>query len=80
MFNEHLCDNKKNDSSVIKHFRCNNHTIKEDWDLLDKANSNQKLLLKEMLYINRVKPELNIQEQSELFCLLIGKTKVNNNH
>ena len=54
--------------------------MKEDWDLLDKANSNQKLLLKEMLYINRVKPELNIQEQSELFCLLIGKTKVNNNH
>ena len=79
-FNEHLCDNKKNDSSVIKHIRSNNHTMKEDWDLLDKANSNQKLLLKEMLYINRVKPELNIQEQSELFCLLIGKTKVNNNH
>jgi hypothetical protein len=79
-FNEHLCDNKKNDLSVIKHIRSKNHTMKEDWDLLDKANSNQKLLLKEMLYINRVKPELNIQEQSELFCLLIGKTKINNNH
>ena len=68
----------KNDSSVIKLIRNNNHTMKVDWDLLDKANSNHKLLLKEMLYINRVKPELNVQEQSELFCLLIGKTKVNN--
>jgi hypothetical protein len=75
---EHLSENKKNDSSVIKHIRNNNHTMKVDWDLLDKANSNHKLLLKEMLYINRVKPELNVQEQSELFCLLIGKTKVNN--
>ena len=46
-----------------------------DWKLLDKANTNQKLLLKEMLHINRFKPELNVQEQSELFCLLIGKNK-----
>ena len=68
----------KNDSSVIKLIRNNSHTMKVDWDLLDKANSNHKLLLQEMLYINRVKPELNVQEQSELFCLLIGKTKVNN--
>ena len=42
-------------------------------------NNNRKLLLKEMLHINRSKPQLNIQEQSELFCLLIGKTKINNN-
>ena len=62
--NEHLCDNKKNDSSVMKHTRSNSRTMKEDWDLLDKANSNQNFLLKEMLCINRVKPELNIQEQS----------------
>jgi hypothetical protein len=59
--------------------KSNNHTMKSDWILLDKANNNQKLLLKEMLHINRSKPELNIQEQSELFCLLIGKIKINNN-
>ena len=59
--------------------KSNNHTMKSDWILLDKANNNQKLLLKEMLHINRSKPELNIQEQSELFFLLIGKTKINNN-
>jgi hypothetical protein len=59
--------------------KSNNHTMKSDWILLDKANNNQKLLLKEMLHINRSKPDLNIQEQSELFCLLIGKTKINNN-
>ena len=76
---EHLRDNIRNESSVIKHMKSNNHTMKSDWILLDKANNNQKLLLKEMLHINRSKPELNIQEQSELFCLLIGKTKINNN-
>ena len=78
--NEHNCDNKKHDSFVMKDIRSNSHTMKEDEDLLDKANSNKKLLLKEMLYINMVKPELNIQEQSKLFCLLIGRKKINNNH
>ena len=44
-----------------------NHTMMKYWILLDRADTNHKLLLKEMLHINRIKPELNIKEQSELF-------------
>ena len=52
----------------------------KDRILLERADTNHKLFLKEMLHINRIKQELNIQEQSEFLCLLIGKNKVNKNN
>ena len=41
-------------------------------EILDTAETDKKLLLKEMLYINKRKPELNIQKSSNLFSLLVG--------
>ena len=51
-----------------------NHRI--DWDeikIIDSARDDRRLLLKEMLHINKLKPELNIQKSSKLFSLLIGE-------
>ena len=69
--NEHMtCNN----SSVFKHIEENpSHVI--DWDnmkILDTAKDNWRLLLKAMLHINKLKPELNVQKSSKLFSLLIG--------
>ena len=64
----------KAESHVYKHMIETKHTI--DWDsfkILDTADTNRKLLLKEMLYINKFKPELNIQKSSNLFSLLVGE-------
>ena len=60
-------------SSVHKHMLCENHRI--DWDdmnIIDTARDDRRLLLKEMLHINNLKPQLNIQKSSKLFSLLIG--------
>ena len=68
---EHQTDPK---STVYKHIKNTNHTI--DWgqiEILDTADTDKKLLLKEMLYINKRKPELNIQKSSNLFSLLVGE-------
>ena len=61
-------------SSVHKHMLLENHRI--DWDeikIIDSARDDRRLLLKEMLHINNLKPELNIQKSSKLFSLLIGE-------
>ncbi len=53
-----------------------NHRI--DWDeikIIDSAKDDRRLLRKEMLHINKLKPELNIQKSSKLFSLLIGERK-----
>jgi hypothetical protein len=50
-----------------------NHRI--DWDdmqVIDTARDDRRLLLKEMLHINNLKPQLNVQKSSKLFSLLIG--------
>ena len=74
----HFCTRKEehmnsSNSSVFKHVQETNHII--DWDnmkILDTARDDKRLLLKEMLYINKIKPELNIQKSSKLFSLIIG--------
>jgi hypothetical protein len=53
-----------------------NHRI--DWDeikIIDSARDDRRLLLKEMLHINKLKPEFNILKRSKLFSLLIGERK-----
>jgi hypothetical protein len=60
-------------SSVHKHMTEENHRI--DWDdmqVIDTARDDRRLLLKEMLHINNLKPQLNVQKSSKLFSLLIG--------
>ena len=62
------------ESNVYKHIKETKHVM--DWDninILDTADTNKKLLLKEMLYINKLKPELNVQKSSNLFSLLVGE-------
>ena len=64
----------KESSSVYKHMASENHRL--DWDdikIIDSARDDRRLLLKEMLHINNLKPELNIQKSSKLFSLLIGE-------
>ena len=51
-----------------------NHSI--DYDkvkIIDKASNNHQLLLKEMLHIDKLKPELNKQKHSYTNSLIIGK-------
>ncbi len=66
---EHMGDQ---DSSVYKHARIG-HRI--DWgsmEILDTARDQRRLLLKEMLHIDKFKPKLNVQKSSKLFSLIIG--------
>ena len=60
-------------SALFKHARSTGHRI--DYNnpvILDKASNDNKLLLKEMLQINRLKPTLNTQKKSALFNMIIG--------
>jgi hypothetical protein len=58
-------------SSVHKHMTEENHRI--DWDDMQVIDrDDRRLLLKEMLHINNLKPQLNVQKSSKLFSLLIG--------
>ena len=64
-------------SALYKHSIDHGHSIDYDnVEILDKASNDKKLLLKEMLYINKLNPTLNKQKNSCLFSLIIGK---NNN-
>ena len=63
-------------STINKHMADENHII--EWDnfqIIDLARDDRSILLKEMLHIKNLKPELNIQKSSELFSLLIGDRK-----
>ncbi len=73
----HVCKRKEEhmgnqESSVYKHARIV-HRI--DWDnieILDTARDQRRLLFKEMLHINKLKPQLNVQKSSKLFSLING--------
>ena len=65
---------KSKESSVHLHQEQSGHEI--DWDsirIIDKADKELKLLLKEMLHINKQKPNLNVQKKSYVFSMMIGK-------
>ena len=49
-----------------------------DWDemkILDSARDDYRLRLKEMMYINKLKPQLNVQKSSQMFSLLLNGGK-----
>ena len=63
-------------SSLYKHSTSTGHKIDyENVEILDKASTDNKLLLKKMLHINKLKPTLNKQKKSALFTLIIGNNK-----
>ncbi len=62
------------ESTVFKHINETQHQM--DWDnmeMLDSARDDYRLRLKEMLYINKLKPELNVQKSSQMFSLLLNQ-------
>ena len=59
-------------SACFKHHQNTGHEIDYDGvEILDAADSDKKLLLKEMLLINKHRPDLNTQVKSELFRLIL---------
>ncbi len=81
----HFCTRKKehmtdDDSTVFKHQNAITNGLGVDrvmdWDnmeILDSARDDYRLRLKEMLYIKRLKPELNLQKSSQMFSLLLNQ-------
>ncbi len=58
----------------FKHINETQHQM--DWEkmeILDSARDDYMLRLKEMLYINKLKPELNVQKSSQMFSLLLNQ-------
>ncbi len=43
--------------------------------ILDRASNGKKLELKEMLYIRKYKPSLNVQKDSQIFTFIIRNSK-----
>ena len=83
-FEEHKSGNKNEDiydSSCFEYEKKYNHKIDYDnFKILDRATTDQMVLIKEMLHINKLKPSLNKQKQSQYTCLILAsKTKINNN-
>ena len=63
-------------SSCFKHSKLTGHEMDyQNIEVLDRANTHMKILLKEMLHIQREKPTLNVQKGSSLFTLILGKSK-----
>jgi hypothetical protein len=68
---EHMTDKE---STVFKHFNETKHQMDwENMEILDSARDDYRLRLKEMLYINKLKPELNEQKSSQMFSLLLSQ-------
>ena len=64
-----------NISSCFKHSRMTGHEIDyENIQVIDKADTHKKVMLKKMLHIQKEKPTLNIQKGSSLFTLILGKS------
>ena len=63
---------EENLSALYKHEKSTLHRVEyNNAEILDQADSDKKLLLKEMLYIKRHTPDLNVQKESKLISLII---------
>jgi len=78
---EHWSESASNQNSTHRHCIATGHTI--DYDnvkILDRADKYYKILLKEQLHIDKRKPKLNIQHNSQeqygINCLLFGSKKI----
>ena len=62
------------ESTVFKHINAAQHQMDwENMEILDSARDDYRVRLKEMLYINKLKPELNVQKSSQMFSLLLSQ-------
>ena len=75
-FEEHKSGAQKDetyDSACFDHEKTYNHKIDyENFKILDRATSDQMVLIKEILHIDNLKLSLNKQKQSYFTCLLLG--------
>jgi hypothetical protein len=77
----HFCTRKEEhrtdkESTVFKHVQKMGHEMNwEEMKILDSARDDYRLRLKEMMYINKLKPELNVQKSSQMFSLLLNGGK-----
>ena len=77
----HFCTRKEEhrtdkESTVFKHVQEMGHEMNwEEMKILDSARDDYRLRLKEMMYINKLKPELNVQKSSQMFSLLLNGGK-----
>ena len=68
---------KDSNSALCRHKLETNHQINfEEPKILDRASNDLKLQYKEMLYIRKLKPSLNTQENTELFTLIIRNAQL----
>ena len=47
--------------------------ITQNVEIIDRANNDLKLRIKEMLHIDNLKPTLNRQKHSHMLSLILGK-------
>ena len=77
----HVCKRKEEhmgDLNVSVYKRARGLGHRTDWDnvkIFDTAQDQRRLLLKEMLRINKLKAQLNVQKSSKLFSLIIGNNE-----
>lgn len=63
---------EENLSALFKHEKLTRHRVDyNNVEILDQANSDKKLLLKELLYIKRHTLDLNVQKELKLISLII---------
>jgi predicted GIY-YIG superfamily endonuclease len=74
-FEEHKSGSQKDETyACFDNEKTFNHKIDyENFKILDRASSDQMVLIKEMLHIDKLKPSLNKQKQSYYTCLLLGR-------
>jgi predicted GIY-YIG superfamily endonuclease len=70
--NKRISEHQTRDTAISRHAEEHNHEFDfENVEIIDKADNNRQLELKEMLHIRKHRPTLNTQENSELFTLII---------
>jgi hypothetical protein len=76
ILNKRVEQHQLKSSSIGEHIQKTGHSIDHDnIVILDRASNDQKLVWKEMLYIRKLKPTLNIQLNAELHTYIIPKAR-----
>ena len=63
----------KHQNAITNGLRVDHEMDWENMEILESARDDYRLRLKEMLYINKLKPELNLQKSSQMFSLLLNQ-------
>jgi hypothetical protein len=61
-------------STVFNHINEMQHQMDlENMEIIDSARDDYRLRLKDMLYISKLKPKLNVQKNLQMFSLLLSQ-------